>query len=276
MIAEQPKGPQGPHALVACDLCFNNIQLRCDYNRRGSRWSVDIAQVRRKLVGMGWRVVKRSDVCPSCLANGKEAAPHRSSLYGKTPLRDPPPPDVPALPPELLPAPPPHPSFEQPFPSEDSTMASPPPKTTHSPPSASTAVAAAADGLREPTIEQNRAICAMLDLAYDTKAGRYFGEETDFSIADALSSDGVMAGWVTRLRETLYGKGAGNEEQEKVGPDLSKLCATLDEQIGVAMAMLAEATKLLEGARRDREKLRDMEARLGRIKKSLGPKGASL
>ena len=62
---------------------------------------------------------------------------------------------------------------------------------------------------REPTGPQKRLIILALEDAYDDAAKRYKGAATDATVAADLGG-GVMPGWVTAIREEMFGP-AGNE-----------------------------------------------------------------
>ena len=65
--------------------------------------------------------------------------------------------------------------------------------------------------IRQPTREQIREIIQMLDVVYDSKAGRYTGGETDQTVAKSMGN-GIMPGWVAAERERAFGPAGGNEE----------------------------------------------------------------
>lgn len=137
-------------------------------------------------------------------------------------------------------------------------------------------VAGAADtGPREPTREQKREIMAMLDVAYDTKAGRYKGEDTDKMVAEALGG-GIMPGWVEAIREEFFGPAGGNEEIWKLEADI----ALKFDAIDAALAALRERQGKDADAIRDfvasRGDLSVLKSRLEAIKAAVGPKAGML
>lgn len=73
---------------------------------------------------------------------------------------------------------------------------------------------------RAPTPEQEVDIIVALSSAYDRKAKRYNGNETDRTIAD-LVGDGCMPGWVAQIRQDKFGP-AGNEEADAIRADIAK------------------------------------------------------
>lgn len=81
--------------------------------------------------------------------------------------------------------------------------------------------------LREPTPKQKRLIIMALEDDYDDAAKRYKGGKTDKSIADELG-DGILFGWVARVREDLFGPDGGNEEIAAVEAEIKKLYASVE------------------------------------------------
>ncbi len=76
--------------------------------------------------------------------------------------------------------------------------------------------------LREPTTKQERLIIMALEDAYDDQAHRYKGQNTDKTIADELG-DGIMFGWVARVREKLFGPSGENEEIAAIRGEINAL-----------------------------------------------------
>jgi hypothetical protein len=72
--------------------------------------------------------------------------------------------------------------------------------------------------IRQPTSKQKRLIILALEDAYDDTVKRYRGGATDKTISKELG-DGVMPGWVSEIREELFGP-AGNEECDQLRADL--------------------------------------------------------
>jgi hypothetical protein len=125
--------------------------------------------------------------------------------------------------------------------------------------------------LRQPTREQKRAIMGLLEEVYDTKAGRYTGGETDKTVAETCGN-GVMPGWVSAIREEFFGPDGANEELEVLMADFlewrdeaANLAKKCHDDIQNALAALRDYNKL-------RDKLGDMEARIQKLKKAVGPK----
>ena len=94
---------------------------------------------------------------------------------------------------------------------------------------------------RQPTKDQKREILSMLDLAYNVKAQRYKGAETDQSVAAALGA-GVMWGWVAALREEFYGPD-GNENVELALQEVAKWRESIDTKLEEVRATVTELDK---------------------------------
>lgn len=92
--------------------------------------------------------------------------------------------------------------------------------------------------IRQPTPEQEVDIIVTLSSAYDRKARRYHGKETDKTVAETVGG-GVMPGWVAAIREAKFGP-AGNEEIGLIREEMARLKADHDVMI--------------DGLRRDMEK----------------------
>jgi|GEM_PF-955431 len=118
--------------------------------------------------------------------------------------------------------------------------------------------------IRKPTKEQKREIIQMLDVAYDTKAERYKGHDTDKAVAESLGS-GVMPGWVAEIREDLFGPDGGNSEIENLAADIDKMSAEFDRECREFQALMTT---------RIRQKQGEFQKRIDAIKKSVGPRAA--
>lgn len=75
--------------------------------------------------------------------------------------------------------------------------------------------------VRRPDPKQKRLIILALEDAYDDQAGRYKGVNTDKTISEDLGG-GIMPGWVSELREELFGP-AGNEEVDEIRSEIARL-----------------------------------------------------
>jgi hypothetical protein len=89
--------------------------------------------------------------------------------------------------------------------------------------------------IRQPTPEQEVDIIVTLSSAYDRKAKRYQGQETDKTVAETVGG-GVMPGWVAAIREAKFGP-AGNQEVDAIRAEMAKL--------------KADHETMIEGLRRD-------------------------
>lgn len=97
------------------------------------------------------------------------------------------------------------------------------------------------DEIRQPTKDQKREILGMLDAAYNVKAQRYNGSETDQSVAAALGN-GIMWGWVSALREEFYGPD-GNEDVELILKDVAEWRLRVDAELENVRATVGELDK---------------------------------
>lgn len=79
----------------------------------------------------------------------------------------------------------------------------------------------ALSGIRLPDRDQKRLIILALEDAYDAKAQRYRGGETDRTVAEGLGAT-IMPGWVSALREEFFGP-AGNEEVEAIRAEIETI-----------------------------------------------------
>lgn len=129
--------------------------------------------------------------------------------------------------------------------------------------------------LRQPTREQKRQIMELLNEVYDTKLSRYTGGETDKTVAETLGG-GVMPGWVAQLREDFYGPDGGNEELEALLADMAQwreeaagIAKKCHDDINSALASLRDYNKL-------RDKLGDLDTRITKLKKAIGPKAENV
>lgn len=123
---------------------------------------------------------------------------------------------------------------------------------------------------KQPSREQKRQIVALLTEVYDTKTGCYTGGETDKTVADTIGG-GVMLGWVSQIREDLFGPDGNDELNDlkdevaalvKATADVAKKCS---EDIQSALSALREYNTL-------RGTLTDLEARVNKLKKAIGPR----
>lgn len=123
---------------------------------------------------------------------------------------------------------------------------------------------------KQPSREQKRQIVALLTEVYDTKTGCYTGGETDKTVAETIGN-GVMLGWVSQIREDLFGPDGNDELNDlkeevaaltKATSDVAKKCS---EDIQSALSALREYNGL-------RQTLADLETRVNKLKKAIGPR----
>ena len=118
--------------------------------------------------------------------------------------------------------------------------------------------------LRKPTPAQKRQIVEMLMVSYDTDNGRYRGHDTDKTVADAIG--GVMLGWVSEIREDMFGPAGGNDEMEKLTADMNLWMQEFNTDFEAYQKRMNERFE-----KKSAEYLKRIEA----IKKAVGPKAAS-
>lgn len=116
--------------------------------------------------------------------------------------------------------------------------------------------------LREPTKTERREIMLMLSEVYDTDQERYRQGDTDDSVAEVLN---VMPGWVSEIREDLFGPDGGNEDIESLELKIAEFRAE-------ATKLLDEATKANQAVVRTLEQAKDFQSQLDKIKKAIGPR----
>lgn len=127
---------------------------------------------------------------------------------------------------------------------------------------------------REPTREQLRQIISLLDIAYDTQAGRYKGADTDLSIAETVGA-GCLPGWVAAERERLYGPDGANADMDRLAGDLSAAIMDADRACDGLAKLRADLDRHETGAKATAENLRALEKRLAAISAAVGPKAGA-
>ncbi|MCE6959358.1 hypothetical protein LAZ40_09870 [Cereibacter sphaeroides] len=288
MIRPMEPNGSGPRAQLVCDGCGKTTEIRCDYERKGrQRWKLNEGQARTRAAGLGWEEVRGKLHCPECREKRKvdNAPPSRPAEDARSAVpvmsavlpfvapasgkQNPAPTARPSAQPEEKPAAP------RPAPVKETAMnATTPIRKSATPPVASRSPSA--EPPREPTIKQNRAIRDLLDAVYDIEAGRYLGAESDVTVAETLKDEGILSGWVTRLREQQYGMGSGNEEEENLGSQIDEL----GKSLATRMAALEETVKGvvadMKAIEADRAKIKDLQLRFDKWKASLGPKGRNV
>ena len=196
---------KGGRVKITCDECQTSIEVPCQYNLfksiNGGESRPDEGGVNKKMVAMGWSVVKGKHTCKTCKADRKAKKMVTKQASQKS------------------------------------------------------------AALVDPSKKQKRDIISALGSYYDTEAGRYKGGETDASIAELCE---VMPGWVSQLRDDLYGPDGGKEDIEAL---ISKIKALeVDCKIGLS-AIQSQGDNLKTTLKR----CQDIAANLARIKEAVGP-----
>lgn len=127
---------------------------------------------------------------------------------------------------------------------------------------------------RQPTREQKRQIIDLLNEVYDTKAERYRGKDTDQTVAEVLGT-GIMSGWVSQIREELFGPDGGNDEIEHLRAELADLNKLVRETVSNATTKLQEAQAALKSVAETERKIAELTKRVEAVKAAVGPKARS-
>lgn len=125
----------------------------------------------------------------------------------------------------------------------------------------------AAPQTRQPTREQKRMIVSALEEHYDTKNQRYLGGETDKTLSDRLA-DGVMPGWVSAVREDMFGP-EGNEEIVDLSAEIKEWMEKTDKAIDAANKAFSDIVHT-------RGMVKTLQDRLNKIVTAIGPKAERL
>ena len=120
--------------------------------------------------------------------------------------------------------------------------------------------------LRQPTREQKRQIMSLLEVSYDTEAGRYKGGDTDKTIAETIGG-GCMPGWVAQLREDFFGPDGANDQLEKAIQSVVDALTKATKAEAEASRIVAEISPVIAD-------LKAMKSSLDGIRSSFGPKAA--
>lgn len=110
------------------------------------------------------------------------------------------------------------------------------------------------DALRQPSPRQKREIIGMLELVYDDERKRFKDGESDKTVADAVGG-GVLWGWVSAVREELFGPDTRNQEIEDFRTELRRL----DGMIGTFKGDAAKAVTAMEA------KAAELRSKLGAL-----------
>ena len=121
---------------------------------------------------------------------------------------------------------------------------------------------------REPTRAQKRAIIDMLEEVYDTEAERYTGGDTDASVAETLS---VMPGWVTQIREDLFGPDGANDDMNRLDARIAQAQKSMLQVEAEATELRGRADDIEKRAKGMADALKDMRRDLHAIKQAVGP-----
>ena len=114
---------------------------------------------------------------------------------------------------------------------------------------------------RKMSPQDKRKIFREIDGCYDEVNSRYVDEYTDQSISKAL---GVPRKWVSDVREENFGPSGENVEIERVASLLARIDGELRQAVSRCMDAAAEAERL-------QNEVSDAQARLAKIRESLGP-----
>jgi rubredoxin len=191
MSIEPVRSDKGqPRANCICDKCAREEVIPCNHERRrGLPDAVNQGQVIKKLTQGGWSFVKNKLRCPMCEAKRKSYEAEKSK--------------------HVIPQ-----RFENGIPENWHNFRGNPPMSKQE-------TTDKTNDIRQPTPEQEVDIIVTLSSAYDRKAKRYQGSETDKTVAETIG--GVMPGWVAAIREAKFGPAGGNEEIEKIRAEIAAL-----------------------------------------------------
>lgn len=127
---------------------------------------------------------------------------------------------------------------------------------------------------RAMTPKQKREIISVLEMAYDDESRRYKGKDTDLTVAQLLGA-AFLPGWVTQVREELFGPEGGNDEMEDLRAELVKLKAEVATATKNATVHLREAEGYLRKLNEAEKSIADLTKRVDAVKAAVGPKARS-
>lgn len=133
---------------------------------------------------------------------------------------------------------------------------------------------AAAEAPRQMTPKQKREIISVLEMAYDDESRRYKGKDTDLTVAQLLGA-AFLPGWVTQVREELFGPEGANDEMEELRAELVKLKAEVATSTKNATVHLREAEGYLRKLNEAEKAIADLTKRVEAVKAAVGPKARS-
>lgn len=128
--------------------------------------------------------------------------------------------------------------------------------------------------LRQPTREQKRQIVSLLEVAYDTAAGRYKGTDTDNTIAEAIGG-GLMPGWVADVREEFFGPDGGNGEMEALLSEMRAWVKDRETEKHNARVHIEQAEGILRDTDEKIAAVAGFVKRVEAIQKAVGPKAGT-
>jgi len=201
-------------ANCICDVCSRDEVIPNNHERgRGVPVTANQGQAVKKLTQMGWSFVKNKLRCPMCEAKRRAYEFEKGKHV------------VPAKWADGIPE-----KWQHKFAVNGHATG------------VETMTAATIAQIREMTPKQKRLIIMALEDDYDDTAKRYKGDKTDLAVADELG-DGIMFGWVSKVREELFGPSGENEELVAIRAEVAKLrseasaaAAALDKRIDAVCA----------------------------------------
>lgn len=128
---------------------------------------------------------------------------------------------------------------------------------------------------RQPSREQKRQIVTLLTEVYDINSNRYTGGETDKTVADAIGN-GVLFGWVSQIREDLFGPDGSNEELMQLEADVRSHEGTIKDltrDMAACSKLIADGQTALAAIRANQS---DLQRRIDALKASVGPRARNV
>lgn len=127
--------------------------------------------------------------------------------------------------------------------------------------------------LRKPTPKQKREIIGILEDVYDDVLLRYRGQETDKTVADTVGIN-VMPGWVTELRDDMFGPDGGNDEMETLLEDMRKWSGERETEAKNVRLHIENAEAIIRENEAKIKEVATFSNRLAAVMKAVGPKSA--
>lgn len=252
-----------PRAKAICDDCGREEVTTCDYERKsGNMWQPNAGQMHRKMQGAGWALVKGRLYCPACKGTRKQGASRAAVLA----------------------------AIVEGFDSVEGIQSATGLSGANT---RQVLVRLASEGvidrigcgtyglgggdmsqvtsLRQPTREQKRQIMSLLEVSYDTDAGRYKGTDTDNTIAETIGG-GVMPGWVAEVREEFFGPDGGNGEMDGLLADMRAWVKARETEKHNAKVHIEQAEAILRTVDDRMAEVAGFAKRVEAIQKAVGPK----